>query len=200
MYNVVSSEYIAFEYSPAVLKKSFLESGMNMLDMARNTTGVPDIDEYLRKFPFLENGGELVTDEMWRRLFVVPSRHVDGILRMISPEKYSTAVKTDINDSLGYIRFCIGYNNECNPSDLRSADSAIYDVLVYGALSEWFTTSGIPALSETSAAKMNAALSDLSFSVKKLEFILLREQCLSPIFDDMLVTTDEPDEDIATRM
>lgn len=185
MYRIIEPDMVEFRYDSSVLKKSFLESGTNMLDMVIENGGGPDIDEYLRRFPFLENGGALVTDEMWRRLFAVPSRYIDSSIRMIISNAYGELSVDDINQQEA-MSYRIRHDDECSPADLRSADGAIYDVLVYGALSEWFSNSGVPALVTISAGKMDAARASLLYSVKKLECVLLRQQCASPVFDDML--------------
>lgn len=176
---------LVFEYITSVLMRSFLESGINMMDIAMTQGGAPDIESYVEHFPFIDNERGLYTEEMSRRLFTSPTRGIDNIARMLVVRDYDRLSATDINGDR--IAFPIRID-DYNPSDVQVFDNSIYDALVYGALAEWFANSAVPSLIEQAARKRDEAMAHLAFCAKKLECVLLRQQCVSPVFDDMLNT------------
>lgn len=174
---------LVFKYDSDVLMRSFLESGINMMDISNKSTGEPDIETYVEHFPFIDNAGGLVTDEMKRRLFVSPTKGIDNVIRMLVGKEYDKESQTDVKNE--YILFSIE-DDLYNPADVQAIDNSVYEALVYGALSEWFANSGVPSLITQSKTKQDEAMSHLMFCSKKLECVHLRKQAESPIFDNMI--------------
>ena len=174
-----SNNDIVFSYESLTLMKSFLESGINMLKISMTETGAPAIEEWSEHFPFIDGGG-LVTDEMKRRLFSSPASVVEMRTRLISNgnNKYNIS-----NDS---ISFSIIYDSECLDSDIHALDTAVYDSLVYGSLREWFVNSSLTDIAASAGSMYDSAVMKMSECVKKLECVILRQQSLSPIFDNMI--------------
>lgn len=174
---------VEFSYDASTLKKSFLESGGNMLTIQADTNGFANIELYNELFPFFENDSELVTDEMWKRMFYTSLSHINKHIRMVVPEGYSSIGVFDINKGSITIPVSLA---EYNEADLQVMDSAIYDALVYGAVAEWFTNAGVEALVKMSREKQAESLSNLAFAARKLEATLLRKPQKSAIFDSMI--------------
>ena len=174
---------IEFSYDASTLKKSFLESGGNMLSIQTDTNGFANIELYNELFPFFENDSELVTDEMWKRMFYTAQTYIHQSIRKLVPADYDSIGSFDIND--GSISISISLA-DYNKADLQVMDATIYDALVYGAVAEWFTNADVEPLIKISRDKQAESLTSLALVTRKLEAVLLRKPLKSAIFDSMI--------------
>jgi len=181
MYNIGNT--VEFKYDATTLKKAFLESGGNMLTISTNDDGSANFELYNELFPFFENDKELITDEMWKRMFYTSISNINTIIRKIVSDSYTENGAFDINDGEIVIPIAVADYNE---ADLQVADSCMYDALVFGAVAEWFTNSDVEPLIKLSKDRAGESLTKLSLAVRKLESVFLRKQINSPIFDSMI--------------
>jgi hypothetical protein len=180
MFNIGSD--IEFMYNSTTLKKAFLESGSNMLSIPVGQEGYPNIESYSELFPFFEDNGELVTDDMWNRLFSSALSNVNLVINKLVADNYSTTGQFTIDSDI-----VIPIKGaEYNEADLTVADNAIFDALVYGAVAEWYTNTNVEALVTLSKNRAAESMSKLIAVVKRLEGVLLRKRLNSPIFDSMI--------------
>lgn len=174
---------IEFSYDATTLKKAFLESGGDMLMLQTNQDGSADINLYDEMFPFFENDSELVTEQMWSRLFKSPISSINIVIRKIISDDYDTESNDDINN--GDIAIPIA-SADYNEADLKVMDTALFDAMVYGAVAEWYVNTDVEALIKLAKEKEAEAISKLSIVVKKIESVFLRKPLKSAIFDTMI--------------
>lgn len=173
-YSINESD-ITFEYSSTTLVRSFLESGNKMIDIAVASDGEPLVEDFLEKFPFFEDEA---TDEMVRRLFASPCAVIEKEIYKIAAQDFSDVASDDISSD---IVIAIEYSEHYVESDLSAFDTMVYDLLVYGALNEWFHNSNNPALITVASSRFDITLNNLQNVVRRMTQQYLRKRVLPPI-------------------
>lgn len=177
-------DILKFEYPIKAIFKAFIESGINVYEIV-SEDGIPDLETYEDYFPFVTQGGGLVTEDMKKRLLGEVLSMTAYIVRKLASDSYGIVNEYSVSDN---VEVSIRNHEKYSPVDKEAFDIALRDMIVYGALQTWTRHSSPEAVKAKVTEMYSNAEQRVASLAKKLECVLLRKELSSSIFDNMITS------------
>lgn len=149
----IKTNTVEFKYEKQGLLRVLMETCQNMVKIATGQNGELLVNEYAMD-------DDTPTTAMKQKLMDTPMSFIVEQITKLTNSDFATDFKDNVSTDANIV-VPIAYIASYERAHLTFVDKAIYDILIYGALVDWFTAvnaDGLMSMAEKEEAKAQAAL------------------------------------------